>query len=101
MAHDQGAQPTLAGVERGGLKELAQLVNLHLRVHGIQPRVNLLGELFFGLFLQNTLVLRKRNFHLEVLGQRQVDGEDGTSFLPLGLPRTVRLGRSGQIQSCD
>ena len=101
VAHDQGAQTAFAGVQRGGLQELAQLVDLDLLIHGVQPGLHLLGKLFLGLFLQNALILGKRNFDLQVLGERDVNGEDGTSFFPLRQPSAVGSWGGGQIQSCD
>ena len=89
VAHDQRAQPAFAGVQRGDLQQLPQLVNLHLLIHDIQPGMHLLGEFRFRFFLQHALVLRNRNFHLQVLGQRHVNGENGAGFFPLRQLRAI------------
>src|SRR5271163_3140975 len=49
VALDEGAQTGLAGVERGHLQQMAQLVNQNALVHGIEPGLHLAEEFEFWL----------------------------------------------------
>ena len=97
MALNQAAKAGFAGVQRGHLEQMTKLVDQNLLIHGIEPGLDLGEELEVGFFRQVALVLREWDLDGELLGEREIDGKERASFVPLFLAQgqSGRAGRGG------
>src|SRR3984885_15504864 len=79
---------------------MTKLIDEHLLIHGVEPRLDLGEGLEVGFLWQMPLVGRKRKFDGELSGQREIDRKDRTSFVPLLLAQRIgtRRRRVGKIE---
>jgi hypothetical protein len=98
MTHNQSAQTAFAGVERGHLQQMAELMDHDSQVHGVHPGFYRDQEFRFRLYWKCAAFRPERGFKIQLFGESKVDGEERAQFLPLLVARNVALAEARYLQ---
>src|SRR5439155_12971026 len=98
---NEGTQTAFAGVQRGHLQKMAELVDHDALVHRIRPGENAVEEFSFALRGKIAAIWPKRNFEFQLFGESQIDGKERTKLLPLLLAPDLAFHQARNLQSCQ